>query len=80
MPTPAANPGRKGKKMNSKIKFVRETYAYGETWYHIVYNSRRVRTVIAEKLPSSAKDFISHAGTVEKQYDSIFKRDEIIYS
>lgn len=64
----------------NKIKFARSYKMYNSTWYDVVYNSNRVYTFVEEDLPSTARKFIESATGIKDQYDSIFKRNETIYT
>lgn len=64
------------------IKLVREYVFYGEKYFDIVYEKdgyiTKVVSVVESNLPMTAKRHIEKANAT-KQYDKIFKRDEIIY-
>lgn len=66
--------------MSTKIKFVRYYKSYGTEFVDIVYDTNRCRTVEADKMPRTAKDFIVTSKKKAVSYDRTFKRDEIVYS
>lgn len=63
--------------MESKIKFVRQYELYGSTWTEVVYKTNRLVTY-TEHIPKTVQAYIERS-TGTKQYDKVFKRDEIIY-
>ena len=63
----------------TKIKFVRIYYWYSCEYADIVYKSNRVHTVPIKEMPSTAVRFCQQSTRTETQYDSIFKRDEVLY-
>jgi hypothetical protein len=62
----------------AQIRFIRGYSSYGCDWLDIIYQSGRVYTLEAVNAPATAKRFMDSANQ-KKQYDSLFKRDEIIY-
>lgn len=62
-----------------KIKFIRGYRGWGGTWYDIVYKSGRVCTRLASDLPSTAYKFIMDSTKQEEQYDTVYKRPEVLY-
>lgn len=69
---------------NSKIKFVREyqpylKYGINRTCYDAIYHSGRLCMYTEEDVPKTVQKFIENAGSKKKQYDPIFKYEEIIY-
>lgn len=60
------------------IKFIREYEFYGYMFIDIVYESMRIYTMPKDEMPKTAKKFLE-GKTGVKQYDPVFKRDEIIY-
>ena len=64
----------------AKIRFIREYNFYSYKMYDIIYKSGRAVTHRAESLPKTAQNFLANAKHKVLQYDSLFNRDEIIYS
>lgn len=62
----------------SKIRFVREYEFYNETWLDVIYTSGRLYSMSKEKAYKNVLAFME-SKTPKKQYDRVFKRDEIIY-
>lgn len=64
----------------ANIMFVREYLDYSIKKYDVIYESGRAYTYYHRKLPKTAQDFIASAKHRVLQHDSIFNRDEIIYT
>ena len=68
----------------ARIRFVREFESYNDTWYDVAYYSKcgnyvgRLFTFTSEDLPKTVKKWLDGKNGVA-QYDSVFKRHEIIY-
>lgn len=66
-------------KKHPKIKFVRMYKMYREDWFDVVYHSGRIVTYTQPRLPSTVEKFVAEATTRTEQYDTVFKRHEMIY-
>lgn len=64
---------------NAKIKFVRKYEAYRENWYDVIYYSGRIYTFLETGLPKTVEEFVTTAAKRTEQYDTLFKRSEMIY-
>lgn len=64
----------------AKIRFIRERTLCTWTMYDIIYESGRTFSCRTESLPKTAQDFLANAKHKVLQHDSLFNRDEIIYS
>lgn len=63
----------------TKIKFVRIYYWYSCEYADIVYKSNRIHTVPIKEMPKTAVRFVRESTRQENQYDTIFKRNEVLY-
>lgn len=64
----------------AKIRFIRERILCTWTMYDIIYESGRAFSCRTEGLPKTAQDFIANAKHKVLRHDTIFNRDEIIYT
>lgn len=66
-------------KKHPKIKFVRMYKMYREDWFDVIYHSGRIVSYTQPTLPTTVEKFVEEATNRTEQYDTLYKRYEMIY-